>query len=294
MLSSLPLLASPILLLSLAARIASAQDDSSNPFDCLVTYDGFKYDLTGLKGEHELPRTIQSPPSEIVDTVRFDLCADLTRQDGVADEDQCPSGTRACLTKTLHKGSEPDRIFAAIPLAGSSADGLVYSTLSSPKGISITFNGSSYPSPTTGEPIPQSFNVKLICETDTENSDPTFTSYDGQALWIEWHASAGCGFQGAPDAPSKKPAEDIENPSESERVGSGVGYFFLLLFLAFLAYFGLGAYYNYSTYGATGKDLIPHRDFWREVPYMLQDVASHLCSAVRPRHSSGRGGYIAV
>jgi hypothetical protein len=29
------------------------------------------------------------------------------------------------------------------------------------------------------------------------------------------------------------------------------------LLLAFAAYFGLGAYYNYSTYGATGLDLIP-------------------------------------
>ena len=27
--------------------------------------------------------------------------------------------------------------------------------------------------------------------------------------------------------------------------------------LAFIAYFGIGAYYNYSTYGARGMDLIP-------------------------------------
>ena len=37
-----------------------------------------------------------------------------------------------------------------------------------------------------------------------------------------------------------------------------------------------------------------HRDFWREVPYMLRDLVSHICSAVRPRHSSSRSGYIAV
>lgn len=29
------------------------------------------------------------------------------------------------------------------------------------------------------------------------------------------------------------------------------------LLLGLLAYFGLGAYYNYSTYGARGADLIP-------------------------------------
>lgn len=30
------------------------------------------------------------------------------------------------------------------------------------------------------------------------------------------------------------------------------------LFLAFVAYFVIGAYYNYSTYGASGADLIPY------------------------------------
>ena len=33
------------------------------------------------------------------------------------------------------------------------------------------------------------------------------------------------------------------------------------LLVAFLLYFGLGAYYNYSTYGATGFDLIPYVRF---------------------------------
>jgi autophagy-related protein 27 len=82
-----------------------------------------------------------------------------------------------------------------------------------------------------------------------------------------------------------------------------------------MSYFALGAYYNYSTYGATGLDMMPwvplyyllgfplqailtpasprHRDFWREVPYMLRDVVNHLCASFRPRHSS-RGGYIVV
>lgn len=37
-----------------------------------------------------------------------------------------------------------------------------------------------------------------------------------------------------------------------------------------------------------------HRDFWKEVPYMLSDVVSHLCSTVHPRRTSSRGGYISV
>jgi len=94
----------------------------------------------------------------------------------------------------------------------------------------------------------------------------------------------------AADDDTKPP---LDKTPDAEEVGSGVGWFFLVLMLAFMSYFALGAY-NYSTYGATGLDLIPHRDFWREVPYMLRDVVDHLCTSwFRPK-SSSRGGYISV
>ncbi|KAH9916931.1 autophagy-related protein 27, partial [Amylocystis lapponica] len=270
----------------------AAQDDGS-PFECYITYDNRKYDLTSLAGEHTLKRTRETPPTTMVDTVVFNLCADLQQQDGVNEADQCPSGTRACLTKTNSKGSEADRIVAVIPLAKSSVDDMEYSALSSPKGISVTFNGPTYPSTTSPDLIPQSFNVKLLCAA--EASDPQFSSYDGKQLSVEWSAPAGCQSSGEPGPDNgEKPADDIEDGGGSESVGSGVGYFFLLLCIVVVGYFALGAYYNYSTYGASGLDLIPHRDFWREVPYMLRDVVSHLCSAVRPRQSASRGGYIAV
>lgn len=57
----------------------------------------------------------------------------------------------------------------------------------------------------------------------------------------------------------------------------GLIYFFPLsdisslhsILLAFLAYLGLGAYYNYSTYGASGMDLIPYVFF--SAPYIAQE-----------------------
>jgi len=108
---------------------------------------------------------------------------------------------------------------------------------------------------------------------------------------VEWTHKAGCGFAGENDG-----GGGVGNGDEAknEAVGSGIGWFFLVLLLAFIAYFVLGAYYNYTTYGASGVDLIPHRDFWQEVPYMARDVVAHLCSSGRPRRTSTRGGYIAV
>ncbi|KAJ7072307.1 autophagy-related protein 27-domain-containing protein [Mycena amicta] len=100
---------------------------------------------------------------------------------------------------------------------------------------------------------------------------------------------AGCGFLGSEEPPS----DDKKSPEDSRPHSGGlssIGWFLLLLVLGFATYMGLGAYYQYSTYGAQGLDLIPHRDFWTELPVLLRDV---LCTAVRPRRSS-RGGYIAV
>lgn len=283
---SVPALSCALLMLAAAA---AAQD----AFDCKVTIGENKWDLTSLAGEQTLTRERDRPPTKFQDAVTFNLCEDLKRKEDVAEKDQCPPGTRACLTETNLKENESDRVIAVIPLAKSSVDDVSFNALSAPnKGLSLTFAGASYPDPLTGEQVPQSFSIDILC--DTEKGAPSFQSYDGKLLKAQWRAPAGCTF--GEDPGSEKPPADSEPGKDKEEpssMGSGMGYFFLLLLLALVAYFGLGAYYNYSTYGASGMDLIPHRDFWREVPYMLRDVVSHLCNTVRPRAAS-RGGYIAV
>ncbi|KLO19446.1 hypothetical protein SCHPADRAFT_898736 [Schizopora paradoxa] len=284
---------SALLVLSLLAGEGQlTQVYAQSEFDCRISLDGGKrkYDLTSLAGEHTLSRTRDTPPSVIVDELRFNLCGDLEMKQGVEDQDQCPSGTRACLTMTNQKSSESDRVIAVIPLAISSSLSPEITPLSSPKGLKLILHGSSYP---VTEPQPQSLSVTLLC--DTTPSDPTFVSYSGSDLQLEWKAPAGCSFSGEEETPGgdsgdKEGGGEGKDGKGEESVGSGIGWFFLLLLIAFGAYFLLGAYYNYSTYGATGADLIPHRDFWRDVPYVLRDVAAHLCSTIRPN----RSGYIAV
>ena len=62
--------------------------DGTTPFNCRVRTSDLTYDLTSLQGEHTVFRTRDTPPSSWVDSVRFDLCADLKLQDGVAAGDQ--------------------------------------------------------------------------------------------------------------------------------------------------------------------------------------------------------------
>lgn len=81
----------PVSLLSLFFLLSSpsfVQAEDSDPFNCHVTSNGLNYDLTKLAGEHTISRTRDTPPSTMVDSLRFDLCADLKAQDGVAEADQ--------------------------------------------------------------------------------------------------------------------------------------------------------------------------------------------------------------
>ncbi|KIK67390.1 hypothetical protein GYMLUDRAFT_156754 [Collybiopsis luxurians FD-317 M1] len=273
-----------LLLLSYCMPLAAADD-----FKCQFTLGQQNFDLSSLNTEQKATRTRETPPTTMIDTLHFNICEDLKPQEDFPPTDQCPSGTRACLTKVNHKSDMEDRVVAVIPVAKADSSEAKISALSSPPGVSILLYGSSYPD-ASDDSQKQSFKVNLIC--GEKPSDPKFENYDGSVVEVSWTNPAACSSEGSGDNGDNNNGGG--EPEEKENVGSGIGWFFLVLLLAFVAYFGLGAYHNYTTYGATGMDLIPHRDFWQEVPYMLRDVVSHLCSSVRPRRSSSRSGYIAV
>ncbi|KAJ3979692.1 autophagy-related protein 27 [Lentinula detonsa] len=280
-----------ILLLLLLCHVPTIE--AADSFNCIVNIDTTKFDLTSLNNEHKVTQSRSTPPSTMVDSLTFNICDDLTVQGEVAEIDRCPSETRACLTKINQKQDQEDRIVAVIPVAESNALNASFSKLSSPSGLSIVMHGQSYPAGSDNSKD-QSFKLNLICNKNAD--DPEFVSYDGSQVEVQWRNPAACGSE-AGDDNGNGDDSDSGNGSDSEdkeSVGSGIGWFFLVILLAFVAYFVLGAYHKYTTYGATGMDLIPHRDFWQEVPYMLGDVVSHLCSSARPRRSSNRGGYIAV
>jgi autophagy-related protein 27 len=214
---------------------------AQDPFDCHVEVGNVKYDLTALAGEHTLQRTRVTPPSTMIDTLRFDLCADLKLLDGVKEGDQvrarrhlsqviyidlrnvqkCPTGTRACLTKTNRKQDETDRITVVIPIAQSALKPNVASLLS-PKGLSIIMHGADYPS---SSPTPHFLNVTLLCSPD-DTGDPSFTEYHKGQAKVEWRVPAACASEG-PSDDDRSGGGGGENKKE-ERVGSGMGWFFLV------------------------------------------------------------------
>ena len=64
----------------------SLGDDKS--FNCHVTAENHEFDLTSLAGEHTINRTRQTPPSEMIDSLRFNLCGDLEILETIPRKDQ--------------------------------------------------------------------------------------------------------------------------------------------------------------------------------------------------------------
>jgi hypothetical protein len=61
---------------------------AGSTFECHVQINGTKFDLTSLGGERHINRTRETPPTIRVDSLRFDLCKDLTQLEGIGEHDQ--------------------------------------------------------------------------------------------------------------------------------------------------------------------------------------------------------------
>jgi len=274
------LLPAVVLFASLCATTLAAE------WDCHVTLSLHDYDLT-LLGQETVERTRENPPSQMVDRVTFDLCKPIQEESSdLPTSDKCPPGTYACLTTTNKKAGVDDRIVTVVPLATSSLLDPTFSRTDD-GALSVVLHGPAWPTSST---ISQALNVTLICG---ENEKPIIANHesDSGVMRINWRNKAAC-----PE--SRDPPENTTPPpsggdGQKGSTGSGIGWFFFLLFFCFITYFGLGAYYNYNNYGASGWDLVPHRDFWRDVPYLFRDLFASIFSN-RRSYSGARGGYVSV
>lgn len=78
----------PSNLLSLLFLLFSTGLVTAEDFDCHVTTGGLKWDLTPLKGSHIVTRNRETPPTTMVDELRFNLCKNLKLMKGVPEDEQ--------------------------------------------------------------------------------------------------------------------------------------------------------------------------------------------------------------
>jgi hypothetical protein len=70
---------SSLWLLLLLISAASSQPDA----DCHFSIKDDKYDLSALSGDHTVSRSRSLPPTNMTDTLRFNVCKELTPLEGV-------------------------------------------------------------------------------------------------------------------------------------------------------------------------------------------------------------------
>ena len=167
-----------------------------------------------------------------------------------------------------------------------------------------------------GRSVKQHMSLIIECSQEDGPAEPEIDSYSDGKLILRWSSPQACPVAGEGDG----------NASDEGGGSSGIGGFFkavfwlivigLVLYFAggtsscipslhssivfsirFSIVFQKGMYYNYSTYGARGTDLLPHKDFWMDVPSMCQNLFSHLGSSVRGEGSGAsrsRAGYTSL
>jgi hypothetical protein len=128
---------------------------------------------------------------------------------------------------------------------------------------------------------------KLRRSDDGKGGELEFLSYhtteEYGTLRMNWYTKYAC----------ENSTGDDNGGSSAPRGGWGFfSWFFLLLLLGIIAYFGFFAWVNYSKYGAHGWDLLPHSDTIRDIPYIMADWGRKVVSTFTGGPS--RGGYSAV
>ncbi|ORX39395.1 autophagy-related protein 27, partial [Kockovaella imperatae] len=253
-------------------------------FDCQFTSSSIKYDLIPLGALRTASKDTPTQPTTSKAQASMSLCSELEWQDGIADEDQCPEHTIVCLTLVNHKESaDPkERVTAVVPIwkTDTSNDRIWTEPLgrNGQDGVRISVQGNDYSGTS------QHLNLTLLCDDSATDPNPTFISYSGGYLSLEWATPDACPRSG-------DTYDDGGEDSGGISLWTLIKTLFWLLIIGLIIYFAVGIFYNHQQYSAKGWDLLPHRDFWRSAPDILRDLFSHLFANVRGGGGGSRGGY---
>ncbi|KAJ1018820.1 hypothetical protein NDA16_004625 [Ustilago loliicola] len=302
----LALLAASLLLLIQQTALVSASKQTLSPFDCgnVAVSSKQSFNLSKISYPIRTSNTESTPPSETKTSIDIDLCKPLEADPNRDEKDQCPRGTRICITiETIKDGKTI--VTQAIPVAysGESGGSRIEAKVEwgeelegGEKSIELQLPGATY----AGRE--QKAELELVCDPKADaNSHPTARSYDRSdgELKLRWPTKFACSSAATKPgngggSPSKGGSEDGDkgNSGSGSDASGGWGFFswlFFLLSVGFVAYMGVGMYNNYNNYGASGWDLVPHKDFWRESPYIARDAASHVWQTVSGNRGGGGG-----
>ncbi|KAI9033719.1 autophagy-related protein 27 [Phycomyces nitens] len=248
--------------------------------------------------------TITSTQTEI------NICDPLSIPRDVDEEDFCKNGTYIC-RRVINSKRGSDRVISVQAIAGESKGSKLDYSLEIPKDTQqdLSQTGAQLSLWLHGEAINsnKSLSALITLECDTSQStkddptEPRIESFTDNVLLVHWKTVFGCAAQPkqtipkedepSKDEPSKDEPSKDKDPKDTRGM-SGFSTFFIFVGLLMGLYFGGFALYNYKVYNARGIDLVPHRDFWIELPYLIKDLITHVMDSMSSTRRGG--GYASV
>ncbi|CAO3639377.1 unnamed protein product [Mucor hiemalis] len=261
-------------------------------------------DLGQLNKEFIVYQNTTRPPSVESIVNQINICDPLPIPDEPNNGDICKKGSLICrrtiIVKKDKDNKDVETVFTVQPIAVDADNKLnaefkPINTEADPtkNGYQyiLTLNGGEYNNQA------QSASITLECDETQKRSDrakdPVVVSYNNNVLNLQWKTVFACATKVGEKVPDNKDGDKKPEEGEKPKGMSGIGIFFTLVIVLAGIYFVGGAFYNFKMYNARGLDLIPHRDFWLDLPYLIRDLFAHIVDSVMSRRR-GSGGYVAV
>ncbi|CAG8482682.1 5491_t:CDS:2 [Paraglomus occultum] len=246
-------------------------------FNCSeVIVDNFKFDLHLLDNEYIVNSTHRADPSEKIKEFHISPCSPLKYNDTIDSRAQCPNGTYVCEYVKYKLYTNETVLVKVKPIAGEYPDdnrfvnplvtlGPMTNNDGSPSSFDLTLHG--------GKSNDDDYKTNITFYCDEEHGGPIVKGFEHHTLQIDWRSVHACGTR-------------ISQPDSGGR--SWFSKFLIFVFAVGSVYLFVGIAYNRHVYNAQGWDLIPHRDFWREVPYIAKEFMGYVFNSLR---KGGRPGY---
>eukprot|EP01112_Ceratiomyxa_fruticulosa_P010384 TRINITY_DN2747_c0_g1_i4.p1 TRINITY_DN2747_c0_g1~~TRINITY_DN2747_c0_g1_i4.p1 ORF type:complete len:260 (-),score=43.65 TRINITY_DN2747_c0_g1_i4:105-884(-) len=200
--------------------------------------DGTIYDLSLLPGSVDFVWVGTSF------TYSWNLCMTQTQP-------KCPSGTSVC----KYNNNEP---VTYISVGDLNTQAISDGKDGPNTGVTITYTNPAVCSPNTIFTT----NIYLVC--DKTVTETTFVQF----------SPGTCVYKITMNSPYACPKE-IKNKNDGkeslpEKLGGG-SIFLIALLCASVLYFGVGSLVRWKGMHQTGKDILPHADFWLSIPGLVKD-----------------------
>ncbi|CAI7599573.1 unnamed protein product [Penicillium glandicola] len=313
-----------LLLSTLLPSLASASG-----FDCAqIKIDDYKYDLSPLKGVHEVTHSVTTDDYVTNTTYRLNICNILG---GAARDGDATCGTSKNICGFVHRAAKDGSGSSTIgfpivgldPLGQGSKNPEVKRLKDidpETEGLRVRLEGGSYKGDANDQKTKKaSAVIEFQCDHDRSGLEGVHTlSEDLETKERRRRADGEEG--GAPSGNSssslqfksfglsdddtyvlkldwrtKYACDEYEKEKGDAPSSKSWGFFTWLIIIAFLciaAYLIFGSWLNYNRYGARGWDLLPHGDTIRDIPYLFQDWLRRVVNTLQGAGS--RGGYSAV